>query len=114
FARRAGGAVLDGRDIGTVICPQAEVKIFVTASPEARAMRRHRELRGRGHDLTLQDVLDDLTDRDARDASRRDAPLRAAEDAIVLDTTEMSIDEAVAAVTQAIADRLGPGGEGAG
>lgn len=102
FARRAGGAVLDGRDIGTVICPQAEVKFFITASDEVRAARRHQELRGRGHDISLEQVLTDLRARDARDASRSDAPMRPAGDAIHLDTTEMDIDAAVAAVIRDI------------
>jgi len=96
FARRAGGAVLDGRDIGTVICPEAEVKLFVTAADRVRAERRLAELRAAGHDLTLDDVLADLSARDARDAARSDAPLRPAEDAVILDTTAMTIEEAVA------------------
>lgn len=100
FARRAGGAVLDGRDIGTVICPQAEVKLFVTASPAVRAQRRFLELSGKGHDVTLEAVLEDVRARDARDMNRADAPLKAGPDAVTLDTTDMAIDEAVA---QAIA-----------
>jgi cytidylate kinase len=102
FARRAGGAVLDGRDIGTVICPEAEVKLFVTASDEVRAERRFLELKDKGADVTLEGVLDDLRARDARDSARATAPLKAAGDAVVLDTTTMSIDEAVAAAEQAI------------
>ncbi|MGI1663029.1 (d)CMP kinase [Palleronia sp. KMU-117] len=97
FARRAGGAVLDGRDIGTVICPEAEVKLFVTASDEVRAHRRFLELKDGGADVTETGVLDDLRARDARDSARATAPLRPAEDAVTLDTTGMSIDEAVAA-----------------
>jgi cytidylate kinase len=93
FARRPGGAVLDGRDIGTVICPEAEAKLFVTASDAVRAARRHAEL-GAG---TLEAVLADLRARDARDAERDVAPLLAAADAILLDTSEMTISEAVAA-----------------
>lgn len=96
FARRDGGAVLDGRDIGTVICPEAEVKLFVTASDAVRAGRRHKELAETGHDVTLHDVARDLRQRDARDSARADAPLRPAPDAVVLDTSEMGIDEAVA------------------
>ncbi|MPL92108.1 cytidylate kinase [Rhodobacter sp. 140A] len=92
FARREGGAVLDGRDIGTVICPEAEVKLFVTASPEVRAHRRWLEVGG-----DEARVLAEVRERDARDMNRADAPLKPAADAMVLDTSEMSIDEAVAA-----------------
>lgn len=97
FARRAGGAVLDGRDIGTVICPQAEAKLFVTASAEVRADRRWRELRDRGEDVDLNGVLEDVKARDARDSERAAAPLKPAEEAIVFDTSDMSIDAAIAA-----------------
>ena len=97
FARRAGGAVLDGRDIGTVICPEAEVKLFVTASDAERARRRHKELSESGHTATLDEVMDDLRQRDARDSARAAAPLKPAEDALRLDTSEMTIDQAVAA-----------------
>jgi cytidylate kinase len=97
FARRAGGAVLDGRDIGTVICPEAEVKLFVTASDDIRAERRFKELTGNGHAVSFDDVLTDLRARDARDSARAAAPLTPAGDAIELDTSRMSIDEAVAA-----------------
>ena len=96
FARRAGGAVLDGRDIGTVICPNAEVKLFVTASPAIRARRRFVELSARGLDMTPQQVLDDVTARDARDMNRAEAPLIPAADAVMLDTSGMDIDTAVA------------------
>ncbi|RRH78044.1 (d)CMP kinase [Falsigemmobacter faecalis] len=91
FARRSGGAVLDGRDIGTVICPQAEVKIFVTASAEARAHRRWREVGG-----DEAQVLAEVRARDDRDMNRAEAPLRPAADAVRLDTTDLSIAEAVA------------------
>ena len=91
FARAEGGAVLDGRDIGTVICPEAEVKLFVTASPEVRAHRRWLEV---GGDEAL--VLAEVKERDARDMGRADAPLRAAADAFVMDTSVLSVDEAVA------------------
>lgn len=94
FARRAGGAVLDGRDIGTVICPEAEVKLFVTASDAERARRRHLELTGKGHEVTLDEVAQDLRDRDARDSARATAPLKPAEDAVQLDTSSMTIEEA--------------------
>ncbi len=97
FATRAGGAVLDGRDIGTVICPGAQVKLYVTASDDVRAERRHKELTGKGMDVTYDAVLDDLQQRDARDSARATAPLKPAEDAVLLDTSRMSIQEAVAA-----------------
>lgn len=96
FSRRAGGAVLDGRDIGTVICPEAEVKLYVTASDAERARRRHIELTGKGHEVTLDEVAQDLRDRDARDSARATAPLKPAEDAVLLDTSEMTIEEATA------------------
>jgi len=95
FARRDGGAVLDGRDIGTVICPGADVKLFVTASDAVRAARRWRELADPA--LTLDAVLDDLRARDRRDSDRAAAPLRPAADAVVIDTSEMDIDAAIAA-----------------
>ena len=107
FARREGGAVLDGRDIGTVICPSAEVKLYVTASDAVRARRRFEELRAAGHDVTPDGVLADLKARDARDSSRADAPMRAADDAVRLDTTEMSIDEAVARAVAEVERRMG-------
>ncbi|MBY6092003.1 (d)CMP kinase [Pseudooceanicola sp. 502str34] len=107
FARRAGGAVLDGRDIGTVICPEAEVKLFVTASDAVRAGRRYRELIAGGHAVTEEEVLADLRERDARDSARDTAPLRPAEDAVVLDTSEMEIEAAVAEALRLIAARRG-------
>lgn len=106
FARRAGGAVLDGRDIGTVICPDAEVKLYVTAGDDERARRRHKELCEKGHDVTLEEVLNDLRIRDARDSARATAPLKPAEDAIVIDTSEMSIEAAVAATITAVESQL--------
>lgn len=96
FAMRAGGAVLDGRDIGTVICPDAQVKLFITATPEVRAARRHAELRAKGEDVTLGQVLADVEARDARDSSRAEAPLKPAPDAEEMDTSTMDIDAAVA------------------
>ena len=102
FARREGGAVLDGRDIGTVICPEAEVKLFVTASAETRAERRYLELRAKGADVTREGVLADVIARDARDGGRAAAPMKAAEDAVLLDTSEMRIEEAVAAAIAAV------------
>ncbi|OWU85757.1 cytidylate kinase [Oceanicola sp. 22II-s10i] len=109
FARREGGAVLDGRDIGTVICPNAEVKLFVTASDEVRADRRYRELVEGGHDVTPDGVLADLRARDARDSGREAAPMTAAADALLLDTSDMSIDAAVEAAVAAVAARLAQG-----
>ncbi|EPX77135.1 (d)CMP kinase [Litoreibacter arenae] len=106
FARRDGGAVLDGRDIGTVICPDADVKLFVTASDEVRAERRYLELSENGHDVTREGVLRDLQERDARDRGREAAPLAAAADAVVIDTSDMSIDDAVAAAVQFIRARF--------
>jgi CMP/dCMP kinase len=102
FARRAGGAVLDGRDIGTVICPEAEVKLFVTATDAVRAHRRFLELAAKGADVTESWVLDDLRARDARDSARAAAPLMAAPDAVLLDTTDKTIDDAVAAAVAVI------------
>ncbi len=90
------GAVLDGRDIGTVVCPGAEVKFYVTASPEIRAGRRHKELLEGGERSIYARVLQEVRDRDARDSGREAAPLRPAEDAVVLDTTEMNADAVLA------------------
>ena len=109
FSRQAGGAILDGRDIGTVICPLAEVKLFVTASDEVRAGRRYAELRAMGADVGPEEVLADLKQRDARDAARDAAPLRPAADALLLDTTELSIDAAVDKAARAIEQKLGQG-----
>ncbi len=94
FARRPGGAVLDGRDIGSVICPEACPKIFVTASPEARAMRRALELKGRGEKADYAAVLEEILRRDARDKGRAAAPLVAAKDAFILDTTTLDVEAA--------------------
>ncbi len=102
FARRDGGAVLDGRDIGTVICPEAEVKLFVTASAEVRARRRWLELGGDAAPKSFADVLAEVRERDARDMGRADAPLRPASDAVTLDTSELSADEAVAVACAAV------------
>ena len=96
FARREGGAVLDGRDIGTVICPDADAKLFVTASPECRAARRHKELTDKGMDVSLDAVIADVKARDARDSGRATAPLMAADDAVLIDTSDLTIDAAVA------------------
>ncbi len=96
FAMRNGGAVLDGRDIGTVICVEAPVKLFVTASDEVRAKRRFLELSAKGEDVTLDGVLKDLRARDKRDSERATAPLVAADDAVVIDTSNLTIEQAVA------------------
>lgn len=92
YARRPEGAILDGRDIGTVVCPQADFKLFVTASIDARAKRRHKELQGQGIEVVYESVLEDLLERDKRDSKRKAAPLVAAPDAVELDTTRMSAD----------------------
>src|SRR5690606_19233241 len=101
-----GGAVLDGRDIGTVIAPEADVKLYVTASVEARAKRRWKEMQERGEMHTLAEIEADLRRRDERDRTRTEAPLRAAEDAVVLDTSDMDRDTAVAAALAIVEDRL--------
>ena len=106
FAARLPGAVLDGRDIGTIICPQAQVKIFVTAAPQERARRRMLELGAAGETADLDSLLADIRKRDARDASRSTAPLAAAADAIVLDTTQMNVEAAFQAALE-IVERAG-------
>jgi cytidylate kinase len=104
FARTPPGAVLDGRDIGTVVCPDADVKIFVTATAEMRARRRAAELQAAGSNVNPSDVLADILRRDERDTKRATAPLKAAADAHVLDTTDLDIDAAVRAAV-AIVER---------
>ncbi|NEX47885.1 (d)CMP kinase [Pseudotabrizicola algicola] len=106
FARRDGGAVLDGRDIGTVICPEAEVKLFVTASADVRARRRWLELGGEAAPRALADVLAEVQERDARDMGRTDAPLRAAADAQVIDTSALTSAEAIAQAVALVAKAL--------
>lgn len=101
----APGAVLDGRDVGTVVCPDAEVKLFVTASPEARARRRHKELRERGEASIYARVLEEMRERDSRDSQRAVAPLKPAPDAVVLDTSDMNAEEAFRAAMEIIATR---------
>ncbi len=103
FARRPGGAVLDGRDIGTVICPDADVKLYVTASDTVRAERRFAELTGTDPELTVAQVRADLQARDARDAARATAPMRPADDAVTLDTTDLSVDDVLAAAIARVA-----------
>lgn len=105
FAGQPGGAVLDGRDIGTVICPDADVKLFVTASAEVRAERRFLELKSRGEDVTYAAVLEDIARRDQRDSSRSSAPLTLAEDATLLDTSCLGIGEVVAAALRIVEAR---------
>lgn len=94
FARQPGGAVLDGRDTGTVIAPNADYKLFVTASPEVRATRRFKELAGQGVSITYRQVLEDIKKRDERDQNRAIAPLKPAPDAVLLDTTDLDIEAA--------------------
>ncbi len=105
FAQQAPGAVLDGRDIGTVICPDAPVKLFITARPEIRAQRRFNELQARGESATYPAVLQDLQERDARDQARGTAPAKPAEDAIVLDTSDLTADQVFARALDIVRSR---------
>ncbi|MGZ8399802.1 MAG: (d)CMP kinase [Methyloceanibacter sp.] len=111
FTRRKPGAVLDGRDIGTVICPDADVKLFVTATPEERARRRYRELQAAGNVISEAEVLADIRRRDDRDKNRAAAPLVQAEDAVLLDTTNLDIDAAFKAAIDLIDAAMGPAGQ---
>ena len=106
FARSEGGAVLDGRDICTVICPEAEVRLYVTASAEVRAKRRFEELSPEDQTMTLDDVLQDVLARDQRDMNRADAPLVAAPGATIIDTSAMDIEAAVEAAAERVAEAL--------
>jgi len=99
------GAVLDGRDIGTVVCPDADVKLFVTADVETRAQRRHKELLERGLDSIYPSVLADLQERDARDAGRSVAPLRPAPDAVIIDSTHLDANAALATALKTVSER---------
>ncbi|MBA4173002.1 MAG: (d)CMP kinase [Hyphomicrobium sp.] len=112
FSRHPPGAVLDGRDIGTVVCPDADAKIFVTATPEIRAERRYLELKSRGDGTTFDRVLAMIRERDARDSGRADAPMKRADDAILLDTTDLDIetsfDAAVGLILRKIGQRSAP------
>ena len=110
FARRKPGAVIDGRDIGTIVCPDADVKLFVTATPEERARRRYREFKDDGIDVTEKEVLADILARDARDENRAVAPLRQPEDAVLLDTTNLAIDAAFRAAISLIDAAMGRAG----
>jgi len=105
YAEIGGGVVLDGRDIGTVVLPNADVKVFMIADEQVRARRRHRELERKGADVTLEEVLADLNERDDRDRRRTAAPLRKADDAIELDTSDLDVDEQVNVVIQAVKER---------
>lgn len=109
FAQRPGGAVLDGRDIGTVVCPNADIKLWVDAAVEIRAKRRWKELTEKGETLSLEDMIAELEERDTRDKTRKDAPMAPAADAVLIDTTHLSIDAAVdkarAAVEAVIAQK---------
>ena len=107
FAKRLPGAVLDGRDIGTIVCPDADLKFFVTASTQVRATRRRAELKTLGVQADYETVLDDIMARDERDASRASAPTKQADDAIMIDTSELDREEVIAAVMGVIADHMG-------
>jgi cytidylate kinase len=107
FARRQPGAVLDGRDIGTVVCPDADVKIFVVADARVRGERRYLELVARGEAVTREEILDQINRRDQRDRERTDSPLRPAPDALLLDTTDFGIDEAFDAAVGLIKRKIG-------
>jgi CMP/dCMP kinase len=109
FALQPGGAVLDGRDIGTVIAPDAEVKLFITASVEERARRRWLEMRSRGVEVELAAIERDITARDARDMGRKDAPLVAAKDALTLDTSAFDREQAIEAALEAVHTKLAKG-----
>jgi cytidylate kinase len=102
---RAGGVVLEGRDTGTVVCPEAEVKFFLTAALDARARRRHAELTGQGVTVSLETVRAEVAARDAQDRSRELAPLRKADDAIEVDTTDLGIDEVVERMASMVGER---------
>jgi CMP/dCMP kinase len=105
FAGQPGGAILDGRDIGTVICPDADVKIYVTADAETRARRRWSELTAKGETLSFEQMLEQTRERDRRDTERADAPMRPADDATLLDTSSLSIDAAVTAAIEIVEKR---------
>lgn len=106
FATQAGGALLDGRDIGTVIAPEADAKLWIDAEVEVRATRRHKEYLSRGRSDTFEDVLENLKARDERDENRKDAPSKKAYDAVLIDTTDMTIDAAVEAAIAVITTAL--------
>lgn len=111
FAKRSPGAVLDGRDIGTVVCPDADVKLFVTATAEERARRRYLELKQIGADISEAEVFADIVRRDERDENRAVSPLTRAEDAVLLDTTNLDIDAAIKAAIDLIEAAMGRAGQ---
>ena len=104
---REGGVVMEGRDIGTVVFPDAEVKVFLNASPEARARRRYDELRARGAQVTLEAIMRAQAERDQRDATRAQSPMRAAADAVVIDSTVLSMDQVVDEIVRVVRERTG-------
>lgn len=110
FAAQPPGAVLDGRDIGTVVCPHADVKIFVVAETGVRAERRFLELSARGEAVTREEIFDQIERRDKRDSERADSPMKPAADALLLDTTKLSIDEAFDAAVELIKRKIGQPG----
>ena len=103
---KRNNCIMDGRDIGTVVLPDAQVKIFLTASPEERAMRRYKELIEKGNDVNYEEVLEDLVQRDYNDSPREIAPLKPAEDGVILDTTGMSLEESVNAIIKIIKEKV--------
>ncbi len=109
FASQEPGAVLDGRDIATIVLPDADVKLFVTADVEVRARRRHQEQVARGEPVTYERILETIRDRDARDMGRKDAPLRQADDAVLLDTTRLGVEEALAAALEIVRSKIDGG-----
>jgi cytidylate kinase len=106
FANQPSGALLDGRDIGTVIAPHADIKLFITAPAEVRAKRRYNEMQRRGMNVDLANIIADIHTRDARDMGRADAPLKPAEDALLLDTGDLTIGDAVQAAIALVESRL--------
>ena len=106
FASKPGGAVLDGRDIGTVICPNADIKFFITASPDIRAQRRYKELLGLGHSISFENVLREIQERDERDSNRKQSPMVPAVDARNIDTSDMTINEVYESVSRIIDSKL--------
>jgi cytidylate kinase len=104
---REGGVVMEGRDIGTVVFPDAEVKVFLNASPEARARRRYDELRARGAQVTLEEIMRAQAERDQRDATRAQSPMRPAADAMVIDSTVLNVDQVVDEIVRLVRERTG-------
>ena len=106
FASKPGGAVLDGRDIGTVICPNADIKFYITASPDIRAKRRYKELLGLGYSISFENVLREIQERDERDSNRKQSPMVPALDAMKIDTSDMTINEVYESVSKIIDSKL--------